>query len=198
MRFPLIAAALLLLVGQPVRAATYTAFEQHYDYINTEYYFWSHWYGGQITFTGADLVSVDLTLRSESRANGYGSDPRPTYPLEIGCSAAVGGACLSTPFFGVSGLAVLDAQTVGFSGGPKEEIYKNYRINNPTYPGIMLSQSFGEVSTILSFVFAPGPGPINYHLVYRGDSIPEPSAWALMILGFAGVGAGLRRTRRFA
>lgn len=35
---------------------------------------------------------------------------------------------------------------------------------------------------------APGPGAV----------VPEPGAWALMILGFGGAGAMLRRTRRLA
>ncbi|HMC96002.1 MAG TPA: PEPxxWA-CTERM sorting domain-containing protein [Polyangia bacterium] len=27
-------------------------------------------------------------------------------------------------------------------------------------------------------------------------AVPEPASWALMIIGFGGLGAGLRRTRR--
>jgi hypothetical protein len=59
-----------------------------------------------------------------------------------------------------------------------------------------------------SFVFGAGGGTIDFVLDPKGNygwdstgvtatvAVPEPAAWALMILGFGGVGAMLRHTRR--
>jgi hypothetical protein len=37
---------------------------------------------------------------------------------------------------------------------------------------------------------------ISHITLYGGTAVPEPATWAMMILGFAMVGAGLRLTRR--
>ena len=60
----------------------------------------------------------------------------------------------------------------------------------------------GKDRTPINFVhnsirFASGIG--KFETDYLGpDPIPEPSAWALMLVGFLAVGAGLRRARRSA
>jgi hypothetical protein len=42
-----------------------------------------------------------------------------------------------------------------------------------------------------------GQGPFNAAFSLRGSPVPEPSTWAMMLLGFAGLGfAGYRRARR--
>ena len=42
----------------------------------------------------------------------------------------------------------------------------------------------------------PAIPPLSYDIPYRPiDAIPEPSAWALMLLGFAAVGSTARRRR---
>lgn len=42
-----------------------------------------------------------------------------------------------------------------------------------------------------------GQGPFNAAFSLTGSAVPEPSAWAMMLLGFAGLGyASLRRTRK--
>lgn len=45
------------------------------------------------------------------------------------------------------------------------------------------------------FVSGAG-GPVTYRLVSDGPAVPEPASWALMIVGFGCVGAGLRAARR--
>ncbi|ODT86522.1 PEPxxWA-CTERM sorting domain-containing protein [Phenylobacterium sp. SCN 70-31] len=52
-----------------------------------------------------------------------------------------------------------------------------------------------------SFTYKSGAAPAGDFLVDRvyivaGNAIPEPGTWALMILGFGGAGAALRRSRR--
>jgi hypothetical protein len=50
----------------------------------------------------------------------------------------------------------------------------------------------------------PGQGPEQYQpafIAFHANAVPEPASWALMILGFAAVGAGVRTSRarvRFA
>ncbi|PZQ56033.1 MAG: hypothetical protein DI570_21305, partial [Phenylobacterium zucineum] len=45
-------------------------------------------------------------------------------------------------------------------------------------------------------VLPPGPPPPGPPVTETpGTVVPEPSAWALMILGFGAVGVGLRRRR---
>ena len=61
-------------------------------------------------------------------------------------------------------------------------------VYNPTHNWTLLTISTGKF---------PGGSPgINFFLV--GGSVPEPTTWALMLLGFGGVGAALRSRRRVA
>ncbi|MBU1377451.1 MAG: PEPxxWA-CTERM sorting domain-containing protein [Alphaproteobacteria bacterium] len=58
-------------------------------------------------------------------------------------------------------------------------------------------------SYLTEFVYDSGLAPAGDFVVDRayivaGDVVPEPSTWALMILGFGSAGAMLRRTRRTA
>jgi hypothetical protein len=38
----------------------------------------------------------------------------------------------------------------------------------------------------------------NLVKIGSGDAVPEPASWALMMLGFGGIGAAMRRSRRTA
>jgi hypothetical protein len=56
---------------------------------------------------------------------------------------------------------------------------------------------------LTSFAYNSGPAPAGDFVVDRayivaGNVVPEPGTWALMILGFGGAGAMLRRNRREA
>jgi len=42
----------------------------------------------------------------------------------------------------------------------------------------------------------PGSFSVDVHLAAANGGVPEPASWALMILGFGGAGAALRRRRR--
>ncbi|WP_337187514.1 PEPxxWA-CTERM sorting domain-containing protein [Phenylobacterium sp.] len=69
------------------------------------------------------------------------------------------------------------------------------------YAGVANILTAGEYET--SFTYVSGPAPAGDFVVDRvyivaGNAIPEPGAWALMILGFGGAGAALRRNRRLA
>jgi len=40
------------------------------------------------------------------------------------------------------------------------------------------------------------PGAVDQPVTVNIAAVPEPASWAMMLLGFAGVGAAMRRTRR--
>ncbi|THD59563.1 PEPxxWA-CTERM sorting domain-containing protein [Phenylobacterium sp.] len=67
-----------------------------------------------------------------------------------------------------------------------------------TLAGVQLNggfQPFGEIDdTIDGLAFLGESAPSNG----GGGGIPEPSSWALMVLGFGGLGAALRSRRRMA
>ena len=46
--------------------------------------------------------------------------------------------------------------------------------------------------------FAEGEGNVASRPNFPGGGVPEPAAWALMLMGFGGIGAALRRRRRIA
>jgi hypothetical protein len=69
------------------------------------------------------------------------------------------------------------------------------------YAGLATILTEGDYAS--TFAYNSGPAPAADFVVDRayivsGNAIPEPATWALMILGFGGAGAALRRTRRTA
>jgi len=59
----------------------------------------------------------------------------------------------------------------------------------------------GDVITNLRFVSNDPPGTIDFIKQVRitaasAVAVPEPASWAMMLLGFAGIGAALRRIRK--
>lgn len=67
-----------------------------------------------------------------------------------------------------------------------------------TYTGIVLAAGV-NIFDINVTALAPGfeSGGASYSFsALTGGAVPEPSAWALMILGFGAVGASLRRSRQ--
>lgn len=61
------------------------------------------------------------------------------------------------------------------------------------YKSFIYTFSFGDLSKLGSHATISGP-PATM-LIQATDAVPEPSAWALMLLGFGGSGAALRRRR---
>jgi hypothetical protein len=63
--------------------------------------------------------------------------------------------------------------------------------------GNTFDTSGGPLTFDLGLYF-DGQRPITIAAAVRGSDAPEPAAWALMILGFAGMGTALRRRRALA
>ncbi|MDQ4420067.1 PEPxxWA-CTERM sorting domain-containing protein [Sphingobium sp. DEHP117] len=60
----------------------------------------------------------------------------------------------------------------------------------PWYRGNRLYSEFSNLEATLNVISAPGT-KIDYEMTVL--ALPEPSTWALMILGFGGIGAAMRR-----
>lgn len=79
------------------------------------------------------------------------------------------------------------------------DLYANFSgINNTTDPGYMISFAPGHFGSV-SF----GTGPSDFEFAVVGPStfgvagVPEPSTWAMMFIGFAGLGyAAFRRSAK--
>jgi hypothetical protein len=79
------------------------------------------------------------------------------------------------------------------------DLYSNFSgINNTTDPGYMISFAPGNFGSV---VFGTGPSDFEFAVVgpstFSVAGVPEPSTWAMMFLGFAGLGyAAFRRSSK--
>lgn len=126
-------------------------------------------YSGQIAFSYQVAAGFSATIQAFSGLGGTGA--ALTGPLALfntnpaGCPAYNAAMCALGP----GGLgAVVGAQSIVFSGVAHKFVFDDL--------------TFGAGNDPL-----PPPAFSN--------SVPEPAAWLLMILGFGGVGAALRRRR---
>jgi hypothetical protein len=127
----------------------------------------------------------------------------------------------STFDFGYRGdlqLGLIDSQLTGFSSGAGFESMEftieadGVEILDTTFRSLAVAESFFRDDVIdLGADFGPnidltfgytlitdGPGGFGFDLAI-GGAVPEPSTWAMMLVGFAGLGfAGHRSTRRRA
>ena len=114
--------------------------------------------------------------------------------FELGNAAPIGG--------NGSNYTLPSTVRVSFDGGPALSFTN--AVNNPTgNPGINF-QAFStnyvaNASGQVTIRFFNGIGNDNYvGLDNVSLAVPEPATWALMIMGFGGAGAMLRRRRTFA
>ena len=140
------------------------------------------------TGTGAGASLVDSFSRACSLIN-YGGAPG-------GCDA--GGYNLGLnfanglEFAGGNGLDFYSAITLSASAnaGPPNLGY---------YPGTLDAyidpQIFFNAGLDLS-QYSLSVGGVNAPLVPTAGGVPEPAAWAMLLLGFGGIGAAMRRARR--
>lgn len=97
---------------------------------------------------------------------------------------------------GANNLGVI-AQVNVFTGGVFNSTVNITGTGNPFTPiGIDLS-AFSNVTSIaiVNDIDAAGLGFDDF-IFSVGGGVPEPSAWALMLLGFGGIGLAARRNRR--
>lgn len=131
--------------------------------------FWET-YGEAVVITRAGPPSGLFDLQSLSLGLGVGLDGEATTDT-VHVSWVKGGGC-----------------AIGCSGG--EDVILGLGFQNYSFAGLTDLTSFtvGTTNVVRYLAF----DDVNFAV----GAVPEPDAWALMIAGFAGVGAMMRRSRR--
>jgi len=93
-------------------------------------------------------------------------------------------------------------QSISFAGGALTGIqtaFGNFPANYPNYPTYSAASN-GLQYTFLDWLTFTGTqdGVITAHETAGISPVPEPSTWAMVILGFAGIGAMAHRRRKGA
>jgi hypothetical protein len=122
-------------------------------------------------------------------ASSYGSPYTLTYYSSVlyedtdctnGCLAGVANVDSPQPLPANQALAVV--------GGTEYYVYENITISNATNAGQLFAEADPSITSGtpgLTLAFSPGVA-----------AVPEPSTWAMMLLGMAGLGLMLRMRRR--
>jgi len=165
-------------------------------YSVVEYYFGLNSISPVPNGTTVDMVitasgSVTQPAASINSAQLYFGRPTGTSLLTSACAASSGNSCASQGLSGHSSFSITAPETleVGYQYSLTLDLYVNANTN---VGGTSDTQS-GKVDPMITFenpldaslynlVISPGVGnsPVS--------AVPEPSTWAMMILGFAGVG----------
>ena len=93
--------------------------------------------------------------------------------------------------YAASGNYFIDFQP-GYFGDLHVAFQNDLSIATPTVDPIVTGEASFECQSSYS-CFVPMDGATRYLVSGYADSAPEPTAWALMLIGFAGVGYALRR-----
>ena len=146
-------------------------------------------FGNQFYFTGYSSVSTLTTQGLPSIAPGH-------YELSFWQSSFVGvaGAVRADVRLGYA-----NAHTSLFGGGQLFTVGAGSDWVRQSLQFDISSPTFGFIA--LESIQGGGPGLVDnfeLNLVPPGGGVPEPATWALMILGFAGMGAVIRRRRGLA
>lgn len=207
-RFGLACAGLLLALGaRPASAdvitVTFTGIANGIDtlrYFGNSPYVVNANYVSTYTFDTSLGTPYDPTGRYEV----YGGALYGTTTPVISASLTINGMTYSVPV-NSSGYLEFDNPTSssgGFrvDGGVFTDSSGNYRLDNTIYSTSSSAPFLTSLNTSFSYSFQPGDGEggeftvasemitLSPLSVTVTDAVPEPSTWAMMILGFAGIG----------
>lgn len=203
------ASALALLAGQADAAIynltlTGTVSEGHYsqqDFGGTHY---DQWF---LSLHGLDAMNAFTVQQGDVINTTVTLDQQFTIPQSVNLTSFVfflfgnqfpqentGTNMISTSFFlnGVPGPAVADGGATTTSGQIAAGVVF-FPPNNGAITFDSLTSSF-TINDLLLDAVVDRAG-ISYTL-FSNSAVPEPASWALMLLGFGGLGAALRNRRR--
>ena len=174
---------------------------------------------GQINVTGegTGTLSVDIELNANTIFQQAGKNPHNDIWFDTNTSTVTIGG-LASPFSANGVQAAGSNAANGASFGNYDYVIQRSSAGNPGSPltgqhslaftvsgpsALALESTTVGSNNIFFVVDIAGYNPLSGALVNTGRvgatiqaGIPEPASWALMILGFGGVGAVLRSRRR--
>jgi hypothetical protein len=163
--------------------------------------------GSNVVATGSG--AIDLTGLTFSDSGGAQIGLNPSFGA---ITTGTGGSPLADFYFGLTGPANFGSggltsassgagDLVGLSGASSLAVPQGYHSDSPlSDTSTYLSQTFGSLGvTPGTYEWTWGSGANQNFTLVIGTVVPEPSTWAMMLLGFAGLGfagyqsAGRRR-----
>lgn len=167
--FAVLAGSAALLASGAAQAATYT-----FSFTAPTVMFGSagDTYAGSGQLTTADTAGLGglFAITGASGTAGIAGFPEYTYDI-TGASGSVGTRADGGP--------ALASLMLGLSDGPRAISIQ--------------SNTAGGYEAFIGEVYAPD---VAFTLTPLVSAVPEPAGWALMLLGFAAIGGGLRASRR--
>lgn len=137
--------------------------------------------------TSDDIVSYNITITSGSDTTSYifGQNPVATYIL--------GGALTATATDLFFNFSLSGNNFLVFNRGPGQGDHYCFETNG--YCGSGANREAFRFGTG-AFQFEERFGNLSIASVAAVSGVPEPATWAMMLLGFGGVGWAMRRSRR--
>lgn len=145
----------------------------------------------QFSFNAGDIVTLEFDLSGNQR----GGADEWSYGLETtGPTQFLNVSVLNSPTLGLRNLGNLGPGTALASGS------ESLAYNDP-WRHYAISFQAGNAGALSAFVGTSshdniGPLIDNFSLSIGAAAVPEPGAWAMMLMGFAGIGSLLRARRR--
>ena len=143
----------------------------------------------------------------------FGNDQGPGGFFRSGVNSAVSYSGLTNEYIRFNGPVTLNALTIGPCGFCAQTGPISFNINLYNVSSVLISSTLVNASSTpevvdldqsgvekIEFSFAGEPGAKAWYEVSdvsydRGQGVPEPAVWSLMISGFGLIGVGLRRRR---
>lgn len=159
--------------------------------------------------TGSAIVTIDDVLNTmRVQATFSGLTPTTTTGAPSSTTASHIHTPTAVPFAGTAGVATTTPSFPGFPLGVTSGTYDNLfdLLTASTYNPAFVTANGGTVAgarTALLNGIASGQAYLNIHTTafpggeIRGFlvAVPEPASWAMMLIGFAAIGAAMRRRK---